>query len=375
MKIAHVCNWTPLGCGMYETAREMVVYERRAGVDARMVDAKGLEQPPQRVRPTGHPCQRCGNQPLEVVTVEPPAPDWGEDRGVVLAPQAWLDDCDLIVSHSGMPNIQLGRAKPRVHVAHGRPRSSFLLGSVSGNHVWKAYQEYARDERFRALVTLWPGFGDYWRMVFPREVLEVPPFLDLARWTPGPSGYGFGGLGGRPNVVVADVWRQDRDPFHVVFGFARFAEGVPEARLHLYGLEPAAVNALSPVLDGLHGRGVLGEVKGRVDNLVEVYRAADLLITPHRMAVRTVREALACGLPVVAGAGNAYTPFRADDEDVVAYAAEVGRAWGIISEHREARREDARRAAEIAFDPTRSVSTLVSLYERVLSEDRKARAA
>ena len=353
---------------MYETVRDLVTYERAAGIDAVVVDLKGLMevQPLSTIRPTGKPCRRCGNVDLEALKApEGPTP-WAEDRGIALAPPSWLESCDLIVSHSGMGNVGLGKDKPRIHVAHGRPHSSFLLGKLESNHVYRAYAEYAADPRWKAMITLWPGFGRYWELVFPRPVYEVQPFVDLARWVPVKSDYKFSGQSGKPNLVVADIWRHDRDPFHVLHAFADFAKGCPSARLHVYGLNKPDVDALEPILGGLRRRGVLGEIMGRKEDLLEVYNAADLMLTPHSIATRTIRESLACGLPVVAGRGCVYTPFRADDEDIDAYAAEIEGAWQIVSEHRDAVRATARGLAERYFQPGLAVQELMRIYEAAL---------
>jgi hypothetical protein len=45
--------------------------------------------------------------------------------------------------------------------------------------------------------------------------------------------------------------------------------------------------------------GNMGEWQGWVKGLAHVYRAATMVITPHAIDTRTVREAMACGCPVV----------------------------------------------------------------------------
>ena len=370
MKIGHIVHWTPHTNGMYETARDLVAAERRIGLDARIVDIRGADLGglDSRVMPEGKPCPRCGFVGLRRLDSRQAAPDWAESRGVAKVPQEWLDECDVIVSHSGMPpGITLGGDKPRVHVAHGRPRSSFQLGQREGNHVWRAYAEYAKDPRFKAMVTLWPGFARYWRLVFPR-VEELPPFVDLGRWVPGATGYGFGGRGGAPNVVVCDIWRHDRDPFHCLFGFAAFAEKCPGARLHLYGLNDRDAQALGPVLDGLASRGVLGEVCGHRADLLPVYGSADMLLTPHRIATRTVREALACGLAVVAGSPR-YTPYAADDEDLDGMAGALARAWGDVKADGAAVRATNRKRAEEEFDPERTARRMADILREVVADN------
>jgi len=366
LRIAHIANMTPGACGLYETVRDLVIAERSLGVDARVVEVKLPPVITTVVKPAADACERCGYVQLQRISPPKNTPDWSEDRGVVKAPLTWLDDVDVICSHSGLPlQIPHGNTAPRIHVAHGRPHSSFLLGQMQNNHVWKAYQQYAKDGRWKALVTLWPGFGQYWQMIFPRRVEEFNPFVDLERWKPIKSTYNFGGKGGEPNVVVADVWRQDKDPFHCLFGFAKFAETSPKAKLHIYGLQPNDMRALSPILDAMADKGLIGEVKGRIDNLVEIYNAADLLMTPHTIATRTIREASACGLTVVAGGNQPYSPYYADPEQLGEYAAAIGRAWADVKNHREARRNDARTMAEMKFDPIVTAGQLIELFKEL----------
>ena len=375
MKLAHVCKWTPGACGMYETVHDLVAAERAIGIDARFVCVGDLAMKGVSARPAGDPCPNCGWVQIERIEQPKPIPDWTENRGIPKAPLAWIEECDLIVSHSGLPaGFPMAKNTPRIHVAHGRPRSSYLLGAYENNHVYSAYSEYAKDERFKALVTLWPGYGRYWRVVFPRPVIELEPFVNLDRWVVTESDYDFGGKCGRPNVVITDIWRLDRDPFHVVTAFAEFAKEQPNAKLHIYGLEQKAATAMAPILDALSKRNVLGEICGYRSDLSVIYNAADMLITPHRIATRTVREAMACGLQVVGGLGNRYTPYRADEEDLDAYVAEMAAAWRDQLNHPEARRRDNRGLAERFFNPNVAAVAMGKLASDILGKAKKEAA-
>ena len=136
MRVAHIANMTPGACGLYETTRDLVIHERRLGVDARIVDIRNaVPTSPSTVRPAGS-CPQCGFTQLQTITPERTMPDWAEDRGVVKAPLTWLESVDVICSHSGIPDhLPHGAKAPRIHVAHGRPHSSFLLGQQQNNHV------------------------------------------------------------------------------------------------------------------------------------------------------------------------------------------------------------------------------------------------
>jgi glycosyltransferase involved in cell wall biosynthesis len=110
----------------------------------------------------------------------------------------------------------------------------------------------------------------------------------------------------------------------------------------------------------------LGETSTIIPDLLPVYRAADLLITPHNIATRIVRESLACGLQTVASQGNPYTPYRADPEDLPAFAAEMARAWRELKADRPGHRLVNRQMAEREFDPVKAAGSFMSLLEGML---------
>jgi glycosyltransferase involved in cell wall biosynthesis len=116
---------------------------------------------------------------------------------------------------------------------------------------------------------------------------------------------------------------------------------------------------------------VLGEVGGWVTGLEFVYRAADMVITPHRIATRTMREALACGCPVVADTSCAYTPWRADAENPVAFAKEMEAAWRAIEyTGKPLVRQKCRAVAEHWFDPAATGRAFMNILGKVVSDGR-----
>jgi glycosyltransferase involved in cell wall biosynthesis len=327
MKIAHSAVVTPHLAGLYETTRDLVVALRTTGCDSRIVDPVIEKQ--------------------------------GEERDVPLAGWEFVEEADLVVSHSGLGMAFARTEKPIIHILHGRPYSTFLLEQSGKIAVLTYLRRVRNDPRFRAFVTFWPDFLDYWAMFLPAEKLRaVTAPVDLERWTPeGPDGYGFHGLAGSENVVCADIWRDDKDPFHVIMAFRLLAAARPGIKLHLYASpEQGAAWALVRELLG----DTLGEVCGFVEGLDNVYRAADVVITPHRMATRCVREALACGCSVVMAPGNSYTEFTADPENLRAYAVEVGRA--VVQGKREKNRESATKH----FNPSRTAAEFLEIVEQVI---------
>jgi glycosyltransferase involved in cell wall biosynthesis len=326
MKIAHSAVITPHQAGIYETTRDLVAGLRAAGVDSRITD------------------------PLN-------EPELQEDRGVPIVSGDWVKEADVICSHSGLSKLANSLDTPVVHFLHGRPHSSFLL-EQKGKLAVYSYLKTIRD-RFALFITFWPEFLDYWRAVLPHErVKAIAPPVDLDRWTPdGPDGYGFHGEKGKRNVVCASMWREDETPFHIINAFRVLATRVQGVKLHVYAAPGG--QAWEVLRDSLTEIASLGEVQGMVRGLEHVYRAADCVITPHRIATRSVREPLACGTNVVMAPGNNYSPFQADPQDLGAYANQIERALGESAPNR--------RVAEMLFDPATSAGQLIPYLEQVES--------
>lgn len=324
MRVAHLARITPQRCGLYETARDLVAAERKLDIDAFLLDP---------FRPLA-------------------------DRGVPIGNCRGVDGCDVLVSHSGLGVYEKEKNIPFVHVLHGRPESSFLLERTDKVAVYTYVAAIANDERYKAFVTFWPEHRDYWSMFVPEEKLHVvSPPVDLEKWTPdGPKGYKFGGKKGEINCVITDMWREDKTPFHAIHGFHEYAKSNPGAKLHLYGINGNR-KGIDVMLRKLKQQGSLGEVKGHVAGLENVYRAADMVLTPHRIATRTVREALACGCPVVADVRSSHAQSRADVESPASWSEAIARETGD--------REQARERAEMSFSATKTAGEFADIFEQV----------
>lgn len=267
MKLAHVAIVTPRKAGLYETTRELVAAERAIGADARIYDPA--------------PTQFYPKTP--------------EDRGALLADMQFVrEQAEVIVDHSGCDGTTDKITKPHILVAHGRPKHSFL-GEMHGQPpVYSYHYRIDHTAKYKAVVTFWPEHLPYLKVVFRKTpVYCVPAPVDLQTWTPDGAKHDFGGKGGRYNVVMTDAWRDDGDMFEVVNAVALAAKKIP-LKLHIYA-KSGADKGWGVLLKVLQEDGVLGEVKGWVDNLADIYRAADLLVTPHEIATRAKRESSACG--------------------------------------------------------------------------------
>lgn len=329
MKVAHIAVVTPHRAGLYETTRDLVAAERQAGIDARIID------------------------PVNKITTT--------DRDVPVVDHSFAQECQVIVNHSGLSKQLNQTTLPIIHVLHGRPLSSFLLEQSGNIPIYTYLRRIRNDTRFKLFVTFWPEFVPYWATILPEDrIRSITAPVDLDRWTPdGPRGYDFHGHAGSINVVCTDIWRNDKTPFHVIHAFLLFASRTRAAKLHIYAA-PQKGTAWKVLKSSLSEAGILGEVpKGIVRGLQNVYRAANCVITPHRIATRSVREPLACGCNVVMAPGNNYTPYQADPEDLHAYAAQIERAV------RANVRNNNRLVARLLFNAKNAATQFIALIQEV----------
>lgn len=317
MQIAHSAIATPHRCGLYETTRELVAAERALGFDARIVDPDPVDGGAR-----------------------------GIDRGVPIAEMDWAVTADLVVNHSGFDKTPLQHSGPPViHVAHGRPLSTFM-GERSGQAPGLTWQTQRKQlSRYLGAVTFWPEYEPYLKTIWePKPVWSIPPTVDLEFWTPRKSDFGFHGRRGAYNVIMTDPWsREDAQPYHCIHAFALFRKLVPEARLHIFAWDgnKKALTGLANIL----GQGG-GMITRWVKNLRYAMRAADMLISPHRIYTRSIREAMACGLQVVSGRD-------CHPEDISEFA--------VLMAKRHDEPEPTRGMAEALFDPRRSAARLADV--------------
>lgn len=326
MKLAHIVAITPRRCGLYETTRELVEAERKLGVDARMWDSRKLDK---------RTCYPTGSN---------------EDRGAWITEDIeWVKQADCLINHSGLGHeLEINSTNPVIHVAHGRPLSSFLSEINGQAPVYSYHYTKNKDTRYKAVVTFWPEHIPYLEIMWPdTPVHSIPAPVDLKAWTPdGPSGYKFGRMRGEINVVVTDANRDDVIPFNVVNAFAVYARTHPLAKLHIYAFQKGK-RGWPALLKAIQDKGNLGECKTWLaSGLDHIYRAASMLITPHKIHVRSMREAMACGCPVVSG-------YDADPDNLELFAHHMGQVMKNRLKWRD--------YAELSFNPRDSAKQLVEV--------------
>lgn len=272
LKVAHIAIVTPRKCGLYETTRELVSGIRNLKIDARIIDPQ----------PEKNPIGWKGDN----------------DRGVPVYNLEWAKQADIIVNHSGLGELE-DIDKPIIHVAHGRPRHSFLSEASGSTPIYSYHYQNNKKDNLKAVVTFWREHKPYLDVMYPdKNVVYVQSPVDLQFWCPGQSEYDFAGQGGDVNFVCTDAFRDDVDCYDALNAFALYARKNEGCRIHVYG-KPKNMKGWGAILQRIKDDGNLGIVQGWAAELLHVYRNADCVLTAHNIDVRTVREAMATGCPVV----------------------------------------------------------------------------
>ena len=306
MKIAHFAVFSPNQSGMYGTVRDLILAERMQGIDAQFVDYS--------IDGSGNVFSRVGLVDKDIITV---SHDWA------------YKEADILVRHSLItePIIQVG--KPIIMTMHGRPEYSFMQEHEGKTPVASIMINHEFDDKYAAYVTFWEEHLLFWNLMLPgRQIDYIPAMVDLKKFNPEGPKYKTVDFTGSPNIIVADMWREDITPFSMIEAVETFRQKYCKtAKLHIFGLPPKDKGFTAQMSQRLHDNGLLGEGNMLVPFMDTVYRAADILVTPHRIATRVIREAMASGCPVVAGTGCKYTDYTADPRDPEGFAYQINRCW------------------------------------------------
>ena len=345
MKIAHFAVFSPNLSGMYATVRDLIIAERLQGIDAQFIDYKLGDK--------GEHYSRVGLVDNDIITI---SHDWA------------FEEADILIRHSLVPDPMIGMGKPVVMAMHGRPEYSYMTEHYGTNPVMRILTTHESNPEYAGYMTFWQEHLLFWNLIMPkREIAYIPACVDLKKFNPKGNKYFSAYWTGKPNIVVADMWREDITPFPMIEAAEKFRQVYcPTAKLHMFGMPPANKGFTAKLGQRLRDSGLVGECNAIVPFLDTVYRSADILITPHKIATRIIREATASGLSVVAGTGCKYTPFVADPRDPESFAHQINLCWEHIKGKQQEEIKKVRRVGELAFGLEQTGKAMLAFGEKLL---------
>jgi len=344
MKIAHFVNFGPNASGLHGTARDLTLLEREMGLDAQLIDWKGKEQGYSKV--------------------------WAKDGRVETVSPDWGFDADVLVRHSAVPERIQKTGKPIVMSLHGRPDYLVELGRAKDYHIIKEVEQMFHNmPNYIGFITYWDLVKDFWNLVLPdMDICNIGPIVDLQTFNPHGPKTAWNQFNGKPNILVADMWREDTTPAQVLIAAAKFIkEHKPEGRVHLVGGPDFKTPTMNVMIGSLQQQKLIGSAAPLVKNMPEVYRAADFVITQNHIATRIVREALACGVPVVAP-----QPFQYEIEgysiqnpnNLEGTADDIADFYDEFEKYSDEYKTEARKIAEREFSGKKAKELLPDFYQK-----------
>ena len=348
MKIIHFTPFAPSSSGLYEAARDMAVADTISGHDTYIVDTGvkrgGVEQSP----------GEAGKS---------------DDRGgvnIVSAKPEEALDADILVAHTTMPMEWVQETEaPIIWMLHGRPTACFRHEIYhKASNGYSILSAIANWKRVGKLVTFWPQHVKYWETFMPEGklvCLDAPP-IDARRFGPDGSVFDFGERAGKVNILLADSQREDVDLFELAHGCIEYAKTNSDVKFHFFAMNEAHTH-WEPVMQRLSELGGLGEIQSRYRKIEEVYRAADIVLSPHKIATRVVGEALCCGTPVIAARGNKHATGTMIPDEPESVARAIGTMLHRLREDKDQVQGKVTQAAQ-SFSLTNYSRCMNELYER-----------
>lgn len=348
MKVAHFVTIAPNRCGLYGTARDLLKAEQGVGIDAGFVD-----------------CSISNNEAVVNGFIEG-YPKIKDDE-IIPKSVGWARRADVYIRHSLIPVELQNSGKPLVMAVHGRPESSFRLEASGQIPVISMLYKRARDKRYAAFLCFWKEYIFQLSTIIPRDKLfYIPAPVDLEHFSPGKPKYDLGENAGSPNLLICDIWREDVIPFNVIFAALLFQQKYCKtAKIHVVALNQKDLEIMSGFFRGIKELGALGILSKMNTRIRDFYMSADIVITPHTIATRTVREPLACGIPVVAGTGNRFTPYTANPNDIEGFAKTINSCWQDYKSSPSEVKRMARQVAEMSFNIETTGEAMKVVLEKI----------
>ena len=342
MYVVHWSNWSPRQSGMFESVRDQVKYERKAGLQSDMAD------PNEKYKEGG-------------TVIDD---DW-------FSPIPWkkAESADIFILHSWIPEELKKPGKKQIAVLHG-PNEHML---------WKEWVSNRKEESFNLHISiLWKYDATVVLNKHEFDILElydeygrlhyIPNSIDLERYQDNEiSAWKYNN---HPAIVSCDVVRLEKLPAHIIWSMPRIVKLIPEARLNVFSLQLEPISTWRNIFC----RSKLRKLESLCENiqlenkeLRPFMRGADIGFNNNLsgIASRVTMEMQAMGIPVISYGGE-YTPYVAKIWDLDSIAEQVIRCWNDMTKDGSTVREDTRKYAIDNYDREKSVVKYIELYKKLM---------
>jgi len=344
--VVHWTNWSPRKSGMYESVKDQVKHERKAGIESDMADP--------------HDKSRGGRTEIDDGWFS--AVSWEKAK-----------KADIHVLHSWIPD-EIKKIKGKKHVA--------VLHGPNEHMLWKEFTSDRKDEAFNLhLRILWQYDATIVHYEHEKAILElydeygrlhlVPNSIDLERYqeTKGDLVWQYKN---HPAILSCDTVRLEKLPAQIMWAMPKIAKRIPEARLSLFSLPLEGISTWRNMFCKAKGReleNLCENIQFEINDLRPFMRGADIGFNNNMNGIqsRAQMEMMAMGIPIVAYNGD-YTPYIAKIWDLDSIAEQVERCWKDINKEGSQVKEETRRYARKHFDRSVAVKQDIEIYRKLLEK-------
>lgn len=349
LRTVHFAPFAPHACGLYEAARDMVVADHKAGHDALLVDVGPMSLDGKQAE--AKPGQKDHRGDVEIISATPNA----------------ALNADILVYHTGVSDSWVVKNQaPIIFIVHGRPASCFAMEQKMGHFSYSLTADIAGWPRVKALVSFWPYHKTFWEMVVPKEklfVFSAPP-IDEVRFCAEGNEYDFADKKDKWNIVIADCWREDVNTFEILNGAIEAARRLENVKFHIFAMSTPVPQCWWYLFNKLRDLNSLGVIWARRENMEEVYRAADIVLSPQGIVTRSVGEPLSCGTPVIAANGCEQATWQTTASEPKKVAETIEEAINEINHNPDPVTARVKESAK-AFSLAKYSESMNKLYESV----------
>jgi GT2 family glycosyltransferase/glycosyltransferase involved in cell wall biosynthesis len=335
MKIVHVANYAPGQSGLYGTVCDILKAERRLGAQADFIDDQGNTE-------------------------------WYGQDDITPVPISAGEQADIICWHHAMVEDWFNEPHRNIVLfLHGTPEFNFHTELNSNDRTLSLIVGAANTGVAKGFITLWKRHVPFWEHLLRRPVHYVNAWCDVPSFQLSPK------VTERDTIRIAlvDFWRLTREPFglfHAVEWLRR--NTTKKIELDCWGMPDFYHDVYRTTAQYLFEDDVLS-MRGPTLDKHEIYHSCDLVLSMSTEETRVVREAYACGVPVVCGrTGLDFTEYQADCLRPDLLGAQINACHEDLIDDTKRMREELRCYAEKNFDVGIAAPKIMDVYEEIIRE-------
>jgi len=344
LTIAHWCLWGPGRSGLFETTKELIMYEM-------MID---------------------GILPGMVVIGKPDGGDVDQRSGLVSQSHEWAyQNADLHMIHFSETQLT-ARLKPRIFFIHGSPEACMSAETHEATERGRSFSASLNWlEECEAAIVFDKRHYYFWKPFDVNNGLHlVNKGIDLKRFTPQGAKMK---LGGKPKLLYGEVWRNMKDPMMLLYGLEEYYQRNAKMRFHPWGCQQGHRLWYKMFYRSrfMHYLGKY-DISGLQAYPEQWFRGGDIYLCPVMIGEpsRAYIEALACGCPTISWDtdnfedthsfryAKAFSPFSMADQ--------IESLWGEIQDDPKKARAKARETAEEHYDMRNMADSVVKIVRDVI---------